>query len=152
MAGEVSGPLASTLLILQNILTRFSITLPPNGPDFASNSFFRPKTRLLTPVWKCTRESRAAIHKFLCVETASTLLYAKETTTAQLWRQFCFPDRLVILNEDRILSNDQEKGFCRNSRKCSDCRAFSFFKTLPQLPGIWPQCCDHYCRSLVLSN
>ena len=40
------------------------------------------------------------------VETVSTLLYAQETTTAQLRSQFCFPDRLVILNEDRILSND----------------------------------------------
>ena len=103
---------------------------------FCVQQFFSAENPTLAPVWKCTRKSRAAIHKFLCVETASTLLYAKETTTAQLWRQFCFPDRLVILNEDRTLSNDQEKGFCRNSRKCSDCRAFSFFKTLPQLPGI----------------
>ena len=34
--------------------------------------------------------------------TASTLLYAQETTTAQLRSYSCFPDRLVILNEDRI--------------------------------------------------
>ena len=51
------------------------------------------------------------------VETASTLLYAQETTTAQLRSQFCFPDRLVIINEDRMLLNDYVKGFCRNTRK-----------------------------------
>ena len=43
---------------------------------------------------------------FLSVETASTLLYAQETTTAHLRSHSCFPDCLVILNEDRILSND----------------------------------------------
>ena len=41
---------------------------------------------------------------YLSVETASTPLYAQETTTAQLRSHFCFLDRLVILNEDRILS------------------------------------------------
>ena len=35
--------------------------------------------------------------------TASTVLYTQETTIAQLRSEFCFPDRLVILNEDRIL-------------------------------------------------
>ena len=65
------------------------------------------------------------------VETASTLLYAQETTTAQLRSQFCFPDRLVILNEDRMFSNDYVKIFCRNTRKFSDCRAFSFLRPLP---------------------
>ena len=61
----------------------------------------------------------------------SGLLYAQETTTAQLRSQFCFPDRLVILNEDRMFSNDYVKGFCRNSRKFSDCRAFSFVRPVP---------------------
>ena len=36
-------------------------------------------------------------------------LYAT-TTTAQLQSHYCFPDLLVILNEDRILSNDQKRG------------------------------------------
>ena len=51
-------------------------------------------------------------HKiFLSVERASTLLYAQETTTTHLGSPSCFPDRLIILNEERILSNDQlEKG------------------------------------------
>ena len=43
---------------------------------------------------------------FLSVETASTLLYAQETTTAHLRSHSCFADCLVILNEDRILSKD----------------------------------------------
>ena len=34
---------------------------------------------------------------------ASTPLYAQQTTNAQLRSQFCLLDRLVILNEDRIL-------------------------------------------------
>ena len=46
---------------------------------------------------KRARESSAATHEiFLSVETASTLLYAQETTTAQLRSRSCFPaDRLV---------------------------------------------------------
>ena len=40
------------------------------------------------------------------IQTASTLLYAQETTTAQLRSQVCLSYRLAILNEDRILSND----------------------------------------------
>ena len=32
-------------------------------------------------------------------------LYVQETTTAQLRSHFCFPGRLVILNEDRIKSD-----------------------------------------------
>ena len=44
--------------------------------------------------------------EFLCVETALTLLYGQETTSAQLRSHSRFPDRLVILNEDRILSDD----------------------------------------------
>ena len=44
---------------------------------------------------------------FLGVEMVSTLrLYAQETTTALLWSHSCFPNPLVILNEDIILSND----------------------------------------------
>ena len=69
------------------------------------------------PVWKRTSESCAdATHKiFLSVERASTLLYAQETTTAYLGSPFCFPDLLIILNEERILSNDQlEKGILQN--------------------------------------
>ena len=65
------------------------------------------------PVWKRTSESCAdTTHKlFPSVERASTLLYAQETTTAHLGSPSCFPDRLIILNEERILSNDQwEKG------------------------------------------
>ena len=38
--------------------------------------------------------------KFFSVETASTLLYAQQTTTAHLWSHPCFSDRLLILNED----------------------------------------------------
>ena len=39
----------------------------------------------ILPVWKRARESRSATHEiFLSVETALTLLYAQETTTAQL--------------------------------------------------------------------
>ena len=38
-------------------------------------------------------------------------LYAQETTTAQLRSRFCFPDRLVILNEDRILSTVRKNDF-----------------------------------------
>ena len=54
------------------------------------------------------RELHAATHEIflISVETASTPLYAQEATTAQLRSQFCFPDRLVILNEERKLSND----------------------------------------------
>ena len=52
-------------------------------------------------MWNRARESRAATHVFFFL-TASTLLYAQETTTAQLQSYSCFPDRLVILNEDRI--------------------------------------------------
>ena len=48
-----------------------------------------------------------ADHTQFRVETASTLLYAKATTTAQLRSHSCFPDRLVILNEDRVLSSVQ---------------------------------------------
>ena len=33
---------------------------------------------------------------FLSVETASTLLYAQETTTGHLQNHSCLPDRLVI--------------------------------------------------------
>ena len=44
--------------------------------------------------------------EFFCVETAFTLLCGQETTSAQLRSHSCFPDRLVILNEDRILSDD----------------------------------------------
>ena len=33
----------------------------------------------------------------------------------QLRRYFWFPDRLAILNDDVILSEDQKKGLCRNS-------------------------------------
>ena len=52
-------------------------------------------------------ESRAASYGiFTSVETALTLLYGQETTSAQLRSHSCFPDRLVILNEDRILSDD----------------------------------------------
>jgi len=40
----------------------------------------------------------------LNVETAATPLYDQETTTAQLQIYPCFPDRLVILNKDGILS------------------------------------------------
>ena len=36
----------------------------------------------------------------------------------------------LFLQLIRILSNDK-KAFCRNSRIFSDCRAYSFFKTLP---------------------
>ena len=43
VANDISGHLASTLLILQNRLAGFLKTLSPNGP-FPSNSFFRPKT------------------------------------------------------------------------------------------------------------
>ena len=53
--------------------------------------------------------SHALSHEtFLSVETALilSLLYAQETTTAHLRSRSCFLDRLVILNEDRILSND----------------------------------------------
>ena len=58
-------------------------------------------------MWSRARESRAATHEILLsVKTALTLLYAQETTTTQLRSQFCFPDRLVILNEDNILLND----------------------------------------------
>ena len=60
------------------------------------------------------------------VETASTLPRTLETTTTLLQSHSCFPDRLVIINEDTILSNDEKKGFCTNSRKFSDCRAFNF--------------------------
>ena len=38
-----------------------------------------------------------------------------ETTTTQLRSDSCFADRLVILNDDLILSEDQKKGLCRNS-------------------------------------
>ena len=34
------------------------------------------------------------------------VLYAQVTKTAQLQSHSCFPDHLVILNEDRILSDD----------------------------------------------
>ena len=39
--------------------------------------------------------------------------YAQETTTALLRSHSCFPNRLVIQNEDIILSNDyiKKKGF-----------------------------------------
>lgn len=43
---------------------------------------------------------------YASVETASTLLYVQETTTTQLQSQSCFPDRLAILDEVRILSNN----------------------------------------------
>ena len=33
-------------------------------------------------------------------------IYARETTTTHLRSHSCFPDRLVILNEDGILSDD----------------------------------------------
>ena len=48
------------------------------------------------------------------VETASTLPRTLETATTLLQSHSCFPDRLVIINEDRILSNDEKKGFCTN--------------------------------------
>ena len=45
--------------------------------------------------------------------------YAQETTTALLRSHSCFPNRLVIQNEDIILSNDyiKKKGFWRKSKK-----------------------------------
>ena len=63
----------------------------------------------------------------------------RKPLNAQLRSHSCFPDRLIILNEDRILSDDQKKGFRRKSKNFSDCRAFSFFKTLPGC-GAYPQC------------
>ena len=39
-----------------------------------------------------------------------TILYSQETTTTQLRSDSCFADRLVILNDDIILSEDQKKG------------------------------------------
>ena len=50
----------------------------------------------------------------LSVETASTLFYAQETeetTTAHLRGHFNFPDRLVILNEDRIFHMISKRNF-----------------------------------------
>ena len=44
-----------------------------------------------------------------------TILYSQETTTTQLRSDSFFADRLVILNDDIILSEDQKKGLCRNS-------------------------------------
>ena len=86
----------------------------------------------IQPVRKRACESRAATHEiFRSVEKAQTLLYAQENTNAQLRSHSCFPDRLVILNEDRVLSDDQKGGFRRKSKKFSNCQAFTFFKTLP---------------------
>ena len=48
-----------------------------------------------------------------------TLLYAQETTIARMRSHFCFPDRLLILNEDYLeldFQTARKKGFCRNSR------------------------------------
>ena len=59
----------------------------------------------------CLWVTRCYSRNFRGVETASTLLYAQETTNAQLRSHSCFPDRLLILNEDRILSDDYKKGF-----------------------------------------
>ena len=38
-----------------------------------------------------------------------TILYSQETTTTQLRSDSCFADRLVILNDDIILSEDQKR-------------------------------------------
>ena len=46
-----------------------------------------------------------------------TLLYAQETTIAQMRSHSCFPDRLLILNEDYLdFQTIRKKGFYRNSR------------------------------------
>ena len=68
------------------------------------------------------RESRAATHE---VSKQRPLYSMPKKPQPLSWRsQFCFPDRLVILSEDRIL--------CRYSRKFqSKCRVFKNFKTLP---------------------
>ena len=59
----------------------------------------------------CLWVTRCFSRNFRRVETASTLVYAQETTNAQLRSHSCFPDRLLILNEDRILSDGYKKGF-----------------------------------------
>ena len=100
--------------------------------DYCS-SFFAPKPHR-NPCYadQRARDSRAPTHEyFLSVETASTLLYAQESTTAQLRSNSCFSDGLVILNEVRTLSDDLKKEFRRKSKEFSDCRAISFLKTLP---------------------
>ena len=54
----------------------------------------------------------ASVHKL-------TLLYAQETTIARMRSHFCFPDRLLILNENYLeldFQTARKKGFCRNSR------------------------------------
>ena len=38
---------------------------------------------------------------------------------------------LFLIKEDRMFSNDYVKRFCRNTRKFSYCRAFSFLRPLP---------------------
>ena len=52
---------------------------------------------------------------------------AKKPQPPNFRSQFSFPDRLVILNEERILSNNQKKGFCRafQSKTLPGCRAYS---------------------------
>ena len=54
------------------------------------------------------------------------ILSAQETTTAQLRSHFCFPDYLVlILNEDRILSNYKKRDF---AEILENFRSFSIFR------------------------
>ena len=84
----------------------------------------RLSPRLFLREGVCTQ----AIHKrlssrFFLGQGASlhrlTLLYAQETTIARMRSHFCFPDRLLILNEDYLeldFQTARKKGFCRNSR------------------------------------
>ena len=77
-------------------------------------------------MWNRAHESCAVTQ-----ETAWTLLYAQETTTAQLWSQFCFPDCLVGLNKDSILLMVRKKDFAEIQNNFLTAGHSVFFKSLP---------------------
>ena len=68
---------------------------------------------------------------FQCRTRGDFTQYARASKTTQLQSHPRFPNRLAILNEDRILSGGCNEAFRRNSIKLSDCRAFRLCKTVP---------------------
>ena len=54
----------------------------------------------------CSRVARCCSRNFAKCRNYVDSTLCQETTAAQLRSYSCFPDRLVILNEDRILSDD----------------------------------------------
>ena len=67
---------------------------------------------------------------FQCRTRGDFTRYARASKTTQLRSHPRFPNRLAILNEDRILSGGCNEAFRRNSIKLLDCRAFRLCKTV----------------------